>query len=251
MRAVAAPHLFLVVLVLGAGVAACAARDDGRTAEDEDVDGAASTGAGGQMDAGNRDAGAIHADAATSDAREDAGSDAAAGDVMAAPGPDAGHGADSVAPSPDIADASAPVTCGQGTGFDTSAPGVALDRATCLAWQRLDPAKPSGTCQLTTDSPAKLCWAEATKYCHGLRLAGRDDWRLPTAAELHTIVVPAAYPADDAQLFPETLLSLYWTADTLGEKVVCVDFSNGGMRNDHIGPDGAQGVRCVRGPLPR
>jgi hypothetical protein len=34
----------------------------------------------------------------------------------------------------------------------------------------------------------------------------------------------------------------------LGEKVVCLDFANAGMVNNHVGPDGPQGVRCVRSP---
>jgi hypothetical protein len=184
--------------------------------------------------------------------------DAAAGGGAGTPAPDAsgapdtGGAPDTAAMAPDAADGPrAPVTCQGGTGFDTSELAVAVDRATCLAWQRLDPPKAFGACQIPTDSPAKLCWSEATAYCHALRLDGHADWRLPTAAELHSIVLAEAYPAVNAQVFPQTLLSLYWTSDLMGAKVVCVDFSNGGMRNDHIGPDGAQGVRCVRGPLPR
>jgi hypothetical protein len=250
---VAGPRpLLLALVLLLAG--ACAASDGGPSPADDGED-AASTGAGGQPDAGKRDASSTRADAAAGGAPADAAPpDLAAGGTGGTPGHDAGTSADTTAATSadTAAEAQAsPMTCGQGTGFDTSVPGVAIDRMTCLPWQRLDPAKPFGTCQLPTGSPAKLCWAEATKYCHDLRLDGREDWRLPTATELHTIVVPAAYPAVDAQVFPQTLISLYWTAETAGEKVVCVDFSNGGMRNDHIGPDGAQGVRCVRGPLPR
>jgi Protein of unknown function (DUF1566) len=134
-----------------------------------------------------------------------------------------------------------------GTGFDTSITGVAVDRATCLAWERNDPPKDKGTCLIARDSDAKLCFDEAVNYCRTLRLDARSDWRLPTATELRTIVVPASYPALDKTTFPQALISLYWTSDRNGEKVVCLDFSNAGMLNDHIGPDGPQGVRCVRG----
>jgi hypothetical protein len=163
------------------------------------------------------------------------------GDVAPA-GPDAGV---ERAGAPPDGPSSAP--CTGGTGFDTTITGVALDRASCLAWERNDPPRDKGPCLIARDSEAKLCFEAAVAYCAALRLDGKSDWRLPTTAELRTIVVPTAYPAVDKTIFPQALISLYWTSERNGEKVICLDFSNAGMLNDHIGPDGPQGLRCVRG----
>ena len=37
-------------------------------------------------------------------------------------------------------------------------------------------------------SPPDLEWEEARQYCSNLELAGADDWRLPTTAELETTI---------------------------------------------------------------
>ena len=37
-----------------------------------------------------------------------------------------------------------------------------------------------------------LPWPEAIDYCEGLELAGHDDWRLPSMAELKTLADPDA-----------------------------------------------------------
>lgn len=53
--------------------------------------------------------------------------------------------------------------------------GSITDRATGLSWSK-------------TDSGRGLDWAAALAWCEGLSLAGHDDWRLPNAKELHSIV---------------------------------------------------------------
>ncbi|MDX5592302.1 DUF1566 domain-containing protein [Pseudovibrio sp. SPO723] len=53
--------------------------------------------------------------------------------------------------------------------------GTVLDRATGLTWQQQDSTK-------------ALRWTEALAYCEGLRLGGRNDWRLPNVKELQSIV---------------------------------------------------------------
>jgi hypothetical protein len=134
-----------------------------------------------------------------------------------------------------------------GAGFDTGTTGVALDRKTCLAWERGDPERDVSACPLSIrDNKSKLCWDAAIKYCAALRLDNRSDWRLPTIAELQTIVVPDNYPTTDLTVFPQAVVSIYWSSEKKGEKIVAIDFSNHGMVNDHIGPDGPQAMRCVR-----
>ncbi len=59
--------------------------------------------------------------------------------------------------------------------FANNGNGTISDQATGLMWQQAD----SGT---TYD------WNGALSYCQSLSLAGDDDWRLPNAKELHSIV---------------------------------------------------------------
>ncbi len=53
--------------------------------------------------------------------------------------------------------------------------GTITDRATGLTWTRADSGRP-------------LDWQQALAWAEGLKLAGHDDWRLPNAKELQSIV---------------------------------------------------------------
>ena len=59
--------------------------------------------------------------------------------------------------------------------FADNGDGTILDAATDLIWQKADSGK-------------GMDWEDALAYCGNLTLAGRDDWRLPNAKELHSIV---------------------------------------------------------------
>ena len=84
---------------------------------------------------------------------------------------------------------------------------VVADAATGLTWQRGD----SGT---------TLDWAGALNYCETLRLDGHDDWRLPNAKELQTIVDYGRSPATtggaaiDPVFHTSAAESYYWTGTT-------------------------------------
>jgi hypothetical protein len=154
---------------------------------------------------------------------------------------------DAATPARDAAVAPPPVDTSGCLGADQ--PEVALDERTCLAWERGDPDRDVSACPLQIrDNGSKLCWDEAVKFCTALRLDGKSDWRLPTIAELQTLVVQGSSPAFDLAVFPGAIKSIYWSSEKLGEKIVAIDFSNKGMLNNHIGPDGPQAFRCVRGP---
>jgi len=85
------------------------------------------------------------------------------------------------------------------------------DRATGLMWQQADSGK-------------GLNWEQALAYAEGLELAGHDDWRLPKAKELQSIVdytrAPAVAhsPAIDPVFRTSTLRDgdypWYWTGTT-------------------------------------
>jgi hypothetical protein len=181
------------------------------------------------------------------------GADAAAPPIDRRPPADAqpSGASDAPAPTPDAPPANPGSGCTPGgSGLDTSTPGVVLDRKTCLAWQRQDPERDVSRCPLMARFFASaLCYDEAIKDCQALRLDGKSDWRLPTVAELSSLVVTTMSPAIDRAAFPEAVLSLYWSSQASGGKVTCVDFSNRGNVNPNIGPDGPQAFRCVRGPL--
>lgn len=59
--------------------------------------------------------------------------------------------------------------------FVDNGDGTVLDLATGLVWQK-------------SDSGKGMAWKEALSYSESLELAGHDDWRLPSAKELQSIV---------------------------------------------------------------
>jgi len=92
--------------------------------------------------------------------------------------------------------------------------GTITDQATGLTWQKADSLK-------------TLNWEQALAYCESLTLAGKDDWRLPNAKELQSIVdytrAPDAThasqrgPAIDPIFGVSQTESYYWTSTTLKE----------------------------------
>lgn len=59
--------------------------------------------------------------------------------------------------------------------FGDNGDGTISDQATSLTWMQ-------------TDSQQALGWLDALAYCENLSWAGYDDWRLPNAKELHSIL---------------------------------------------------------------
>jgi hypothetical protein len=81
--------------------------------------------------------------------------------------------------------------------------GTVTDTATGLMWQQ-------------GQSPSTLTWEAALTYSEGLPLAGYEDWRMPTAKELQSIVDYSRWcPAIDTTFFPGTVSSYYWSSTTL------------------------------------
>ena len=111
------------------------------------------------------------------------------------------------------------------------------DTSTGLLWQR-------------ATSVETNTWEGALSYADNLTLAGYDDWRLPNAREIQSIVNYAMYsPAIDTAFFPDTNMSMYWSGSSHGSDLLnawSVYFAHGYMYN-HIGKDNFLYVRCVRG----
>jgi hypothetical protein len=89
-----------------------------------------------------------------------------------------------------------------------NADGSTSDLASGLTWQTID------------DGIARN-WKNALQYCTTLNLAGQQDWRLPNAKELHTIVDYTRSPttSNSSAITPplktSTIESYYWTSSTL------------------------------------
>jgi hypothetical protein len=102
-----------------------------------------------------------------------------------------------------------------------------------LSWQR-------------TVASGGVTHAAATAYCNALALAG-GGWRMPTLAELLTLVDHDFTPAIDPVAFPGTSGGTYWssTMDHLRkDEVNGIQFSNGVVTRTE--PDRTTVVRCVR-----
>ncbi|HEX7480714.1 MAG TPA: DUF1566 domain-containing protein [Polyangiales bacterium] len=106
-------------------------------------------------------------------------------------------------------------------------------------------------CSGNSSAASDTCtWAEAKAYCVGLSLAG-TGWRLPTKAELESIVdYGSVSPAIDLTAFSGTPAYWFWSSSpyvgppgSSGNAWV-VNFSNG--HSVYYGAASTYGVRCVR-----
>lgn len=119
--------------------------------------------------------------------------------------------------------------------------GTVTDPVTGLVWQK-------------TPYPA-VPWQEALQYCDALQLAGHDDWRLPNARELFSLV---DYGHKDPAAVPGPLLwpgggSTYWSSTPVsgesGFDVITVNFYRGTISiSSRFSPSYL--VRAVRGGTP-
>lgn len=107
-----------------------------------------------------------------------------------------------------------------------------IDTKSGLAWQDSKEVK-----------ARKLPWKEASQYCKALRIAGYDDWALPSAEELEKLYSHKDRLRNDAD-------AIYWSStviDPAEGTVEYVDFSSGARF--WTTKDRAFNVRCVRHPM--
>lgn len=102
--------------------------------------------------------------------------------------------------------------------YVAEAGGVVTDRWTGLMWQQQESAE-------------SLPWDEATRYAKNSSTGGYRDWRLPTIAELQSLVdISASDPALAAAAFPHAAAGEYWSATRMvnhPEQAWIVDFRLG------------------------
>jgi len=75
--------------------------------------------------------------------------------------------------------------------FHDNGDGTVTDRATGLTWMQVD----SGHLNAGKKRDGRLNWPEALQWAEGLEYAGKSDWRLPSAKELHSLVDYSRSPA--------------------------------------------------------
>ncbi|TCS41081.1 DUF1566 domain-containing protein [Reinekea marinisedimentorum] len=68
--------------------------------------------------------------------------------------------------------------------FVDNGDGTVSDLATGLMWMKYD----SGTFRTGPTGDGRMDWRSAMNYCENLHFAGHDDWRLPDAKQLHSIL---------------------------------------------------------------
>jgi hypothetical protein len=88
------------------------------------------------------------------------------------------------------------------------------DLCTGLMWQK-DTADVSGDGQINAAGDT-VVWCDASSYCESLEFAGYDDWRLPNARELQSIV---DYGRSSPSIDPSfgALSEFYWTSTSYAE----------------------------------
>lgn len=118
------------------------------------------------------------------------------------------------------------------TGLKKHADGTATDSLTGLQWQ-------------SEPVPAALNLADAATTCDQLNLASHRDWRLPTVAELQTVVdYGSSLPAQAKELTTPAGPAEYWTLVERGPYAWTVEFERGSvhLRPKHL----TLRTRCVR-----
>jgi hypothetical protein len=139
--------------------------------------------------------------------------------------------------------------------FIDNSDGSVTDQATGLVWQK-------------NDSAISLSWQQALAYCDTLSLAGQEDWRLPDAKSLQSLVDYFRSPATTQSAAIDALFSVsaikneagqddypyYWTStthmDTIGkgENAVYIAFGRamGLLNNAWVDLYGAGAQRSSR-----
>jgi formylglycine-generating enzyme required for sulfatase activity len=121
-----------------------------------------------------------------------------------------------------------------------------------MAQQKLTWRDPETGLEWQFNSPGEMNWYEAQEYARALILSGRKDWRLPTAAELETLL-------DRKTLFDRTRPIMrkevpfqdtrsYWSSTTFADNTYSawiVMFDGAYILSYY--KSNAYHVRCVRG----
>lgn len=87
---------------------------------------------------------------------------------------------------------------------------------------------------------------DLVRLLNQVNYCGSQQWRLPSAQELASLVNDGAYPGKakvPAGLFPNTVKGPYWSADLYQSQITTVHFGSGKI--GHLGPNNAAWLRLV------
>jgi hypothetical protein len=122
------------------------------------------------------------------------------------------------------------------TAYTDNSDGTVSDLATGLQWQKAQDAN-------------DYTWPNAKTYCDGITLGGKTDWRLPTFAELESLIDynKGTSPAIHNTFFPGAAATDTWTGTWVlsNLKAMFINFSDGSSGTDTLTATGRR-VRCVR-----
>ena len=121
--------------------------------------------------------------------------------------------------------------------MDTQRIQVWQDRKTGLQWQ--------------CESPGEMTWHAAQAYAKNLKLSGHNDWRLPSAAELESLLDRSRYRPEMRKEVPFRDLRSYWSSTTFAENTdnAWIVMFDGGYILSYS-KHNTYPVRCVRGEAP-
>lgn len=96
------------------------------------------------------------------------------------------------------------------SAFESNGDGTVTHRRTGLMWSQCVYGQATSLC---TGAPTYLPWHLALQAADAADLAGYDDWRLPSRAELASLVEYCrAAPAQNTTVFPNTPSAPFWTS---------------------------------------
>jgi hypothetical protein len=194
------------------------------------------------------DGGAMSGDDAGGSADGDGGGDVD-GDAGSDTEPDAGGGGDGAAPDGGNDDLPSPIEVECGGLSATECP-VCANEATCDSptyTDNGDGTVTSSCCGLVWQKNVEDVdrdWHAAYDYCESLSLSG-GEYRLPSIAELQTLVEGNTPPTINTSVFPNTPVEAYWSSSA-GEFFGAweVAFSSGASQDGAL--TNSERVRCVR-----
>ncbi len=135
------------------------------------------------------------------------------------------------------------------TIYSIGSSSVTVDNVSGLMWVT-NPGDACAGCAGGYVSSGTYAWTAALAVCENLSYAGYNDWRLPNANEIDTIVdyTKTAAPAINTAYFLNTAgTSTYWTSTTsplATDRGMTVYFGTGSMTSGS--KVGKLSVRCVR-----
>ena len=121
------------------------------------------------------------------------------------------------------------------------------DNRTGLMWQGCAAGLSGDDC--TTGDVIAQSWMSSLRYCDTLSWGGYDDWRLPNAKELMTIIDNHRYrPSIDPAVFPATPAEPFWSSSSdveYNDQAWASYFNHGGRGS--LPKENEEYARCVRG----